>query len=293
MGGVGVDALLVHDLGELQVALGHGVAERVHLVAVVVDVVLALHVIARVLEDAGERVSQGRPASVADVQRAHGVGRDELHLDALAGAEVGAAEVGALDASRAKDLVAGGHGQIDVDEAGSGDVHVVDLGRVGQVLGDGLGDGAGRHVGGLGAAQGNGARPVSVRGIGRALETEVSDLELRQLTGRLRLLDRCADQLLDRLDHDVSLLRARCNWLILADAQGRANQRGRVPLAPCQVRDQRNPSPLAPPLAPAARPAGPRAPRARGAGAGARAPPRCPRDRPAGSGSGERRDQGA
>ena len=54
VGGVGVDALLVHDLGELQVALGHGVAERVHLVAVVVDVVLALHVIARVLEDAGE-----------------------------------------------------------------------------------------------------------------------------------------------------------------------------------------------------------------------------------------------
>ena len=53
-GAVDIEALLLHDLDELHVAIGDGVAEDVHLRAVVVDVELALDVIAGVAHDAAE-----------------------------------------------------------------------------------------------------------------------------------------------------------------------------------------------------------------------------------------------
>ena len=60
----------------------HGVGEDVHLRAGVVDVVLGRDVRAGGPEHARDRVAQGGPAGVADVQRPGGVGGDELHVDA-------------------------------------------------------------------------------------------------------------------------------------------------------------------------------------------------------------------
>ena len=62
--------------------------EDVHLAAMVVDVVLALHIVASVLEDVAERVAERRPAAMADVEGADGVRGDELDLVLLAIAEV-------------------------------------------------------------------------------------------------------------------------------------------------------------------------------------------------------------
>ena len=51
-----------------------------HLHAVVVEVVLAVHDVAAALEDVAQRVAVRRPASAAGMQRAGGVGRDELDV---------------------------------------------------------------------------------------------------------------------------------------------------------------------------------------------------------------------
>ena len=85
---VGRATPLCHDGKELKVALGDGMPEDVHLAAMVVDVVLALHIVASVLEDVAERVAERRPAAMADVEGTDGVRGDELDLVLLAIAEV-------------------------------------------------------------------------------------------------------------------------------------------------------------------------------------------------------------
>ena len=112
----------------------------------VVDVVLALHAVAGVLHHAAEGVAKRSPAAVANVERAHGIGRDELDLDLLARADVRAAKVVALLAHGAEDLVVGRGREVEVHEAGACDLDLGDA-RVGRhVVHDCLGDGAGRHV---------------------------------------------------------------------------------------------------------------------------------------------------
>ena len=201
VGGVRVEAAAGHDVGELKVALGHRVAEDVHLVAVVVHVVLALDRVAGVLEHARERVAERRPAAVADVERAHGVGRHELHLHLGAVAEVRAAKVRTLLARGAEDLVAGRGREVEVHETGAGHLGALDGVGGGQVGHDGLGDLARRHVRGLGRAQRHRAGPVPVGGVRRALEAEVGHLEGGQVSGPLRGSDGGADKRIDRVDH--------------------------------------------------------------------------------------------
>ena len=153
------------------------------------------------LEDTAERVAEGRPAAVTDVERAHRVRGDELNLHRGALAELGAAVVGALLAHGAEDGVAGSLGEVEVDEAGAGNLNALHLVGLGQVGHDGLGDGTRRLVGELGAPERHGARPVAVGGICRALEAEVAHLELGQVAGLLGTGDGLTNQILDRLDH--------------------------------------------------------------------------------------------
>ena len=101
----------------------HGVREHVHLGAGVVDVVLGRDVGTGGPEDAGDRVAEGGPAGVADVQRAGGVGRDELHVDHVPG-ERGVGAVGGTGLDDRLGEGTGGSGvHGDVQEAGAGDVH--------------------------------------------------------------------------------------------------------------------------------------------------------------------------
>ena len=69
---------------QLEIAQPDADREDVHLPAGIVDVVLAVHVVAGGLEQVGERRADRRPAAVADVQRAGRIRRHELddHLAA-------------------------------------------------------------------------------------------------------------------------------------------------------------------------------------------------------------------
>ena len=58
--------------------------EELHLRPVVVDVVLAVHIISLGLQKRGKNRAERRSAPVAHVQRTGRVGTDELHLDLLA-----------------------------------------------------------------------------------------------------------------------------------------------------------------------------------------------------------------
>ena len=99
-----------------------GQAEVVHLVAGVVDVVLVGDVGAGSAQHPADRVAEGRPAGVADVQRAGGVRRDELEVDGGTG-ERGAVPVGGAGLDDGLRERAGGCGiESDVDEARTGDL---------------------------------------------------------------------------------------------------------------------------------------------------------------------------
>ena len=100
-----------------------GGAEVVHLVAGVVDVELADQVRRRTREHAGDRVAEGGPAGVADVQRAGRVRGDELEVDRLAGESVVAAVGSPCSTIVFASAPAAGGIEPDVDEAGAGDLH--------------------------------------------------------------------------------------------------------------------------------------------------------------------------
>ena len=154
---------LTHELKQLQITLGDRVAEDVHLGSVVVDVVLALHVVAGPLEHVAQRVAEGGPTAMADVQRTHGVCGYELDLDLLSRAHSRTGEVVAGLADNAEDVVRGGGVQVEVNEAGAGDLDLCDGRVLGEVSHDSRGDLCGGAVGQTRGAHGDGRGPVAVR----------------------------------------------------------------------------------------------------------------------------------
>ena len=107
-------------------------AELLHLPARVVEVVLLDDVVAGEAQEARHRVAVGAVAGRADRQRAGGIGRDELDLDALrrAGGRGGAgAEVAAGRADLGGGLGVPGRRQEQVDEARPGDLDPLDGGQ--------------------------------------------------------------------------------------------------------------------------------------------------------------------
>ena len=200
-GGVDVAALLVHDVGELHVALGDGVAERVHLVAVIVDPKLALDLVARVLHDVAHGVAQRRPAAMAHVHGADGVGGHELDLGLDAPAHVGLGEVATLLTRHAEDGVVGGGVEIEVDEAGPGDLDVLDLGALGHVRHDGVSDLPRRAMGELSGLHGHRGGPLTMRSVGRSLHTTILKLECGQVASLLSSGQCSTYQLFNLLRH--------------------------------------------------------------------------------------------
>ena len=139
-GAVDIEALLLHDLDELHVAVRDGVTEHVHLGTMVVDVELALDVIAGMAHDAAEGVAKRSPTAVADVHRTDGVGGNELDLGLQALADVGLGKVHALLAVHVQHRVVGGGVEVEVDEAGAGHLDLGDGSVLGHVRHDGIGD---------------------------------------------------------------------------------------------------------------------------------------------------------
>ena len=115
-------------LGELGGTSAQGAVPReerppevVHLVADVVDVILADDLVAGELQDPREGVPYGGAAAVADVKRSGRVGRHELEVDGLPLAGLRGAEPGALLQGDREDFPPELLGENDVDEPRAGD----------------------------------------------------------------------------------------------------------------------------------------------------------------------------
>ena len=100
-------------------------AEALHLAAGVVHVVLALHTVARAREDAGERVAVRRVAGRRDRHRPGRVRAHELEVHVLA-TRPGAVPVARLD-QRGERVEVPAVGHEEVEEAGAGDLHALDV----------------------------------------------------------------------------------------------------------------------------------------------------------------------
>ena len=141
--------------GQLLEPVPDGGPQDEHLAARVVDVILGLHVIARLLQDADQGVAQGRAPAVADVQRAGGVGGHVLHLDLDTLAHVGRAVGLAGIAHGGHGLAPEGRREGEIQESRPGDVDLLDERVIGQGCGDILGNGAGGLFGLLGEHHGH------------------------------------------------------------------------------------------------------------------------------------------
>ena len=205
VGLVDIHALLGDDIGKLHVAGADGVAEGVHLGAVVVDVELTLDLVAGVVHDAAERIAQSGPAAVTDVHGADGVGGNELDLGLQAATDVGLSEVHALLAGLAKDGVLDGDGEVKVDEAGACDLYLLDRGVLGHMGNDGLGDLARGAVSQLGGLQGHGGGPLAMRSVSRSLDGAIVKFKCGKVAGLLGRSKRSAYQLFNLLGHRSSL----------------------------------------------------------------------------------------
>ena len=109
-------------------------AEAVDLDAGVVDVMLAGDVGPGRREDPAERVADGRPPGVPEVDRTGRVGRHELEVDLLLGEDVAPpVRVAGLD-HHAGERAGGGRAEADVEEARPGHVDTGDIEGAGSFL---------------------------------------------------------------------------------------------------------------------------------------------------------------
>ena len=202
---IDVHALLGDDVGKLHVARADGVAEGVHLRAVVIDVELTLDVVTGVVHDAAKGVAQSGPAAVTNVHGADGVGGNELDLGLQATTDVGLSEVHALLASLAKDGILDGNGEVEVDEARAGNLNLLNRRVLGHMGNDGLGDLARGAVSQLGGLQGHGGGPLAMRSISRSLDGAIVKFKCGKVAGLLGRSKRSAYQLFNLLGHRSSL----------------------------------------------------------------------------------------
>ena len=155
------EILLAHN--QLHVAGVDGHGKLVDLVAGVVDIELFPGVAAVPLQHVGQSVTQHAAPGVSHVHGAGGVGRDELHHHLLAVALGVGAVSGALSLHVGQDLAEPLGTQGEVQEAGAGDLHLLEEAALQlHVVHDGLGNGTGGLVHGLGARHGKGGGVVPV-----------------------------------------------------------------------------------------------------------------------------------
>ena len=169
-------------------------AELVDLRAGVVDVVFLGDGVARLGQQVGERIAHHRAARVRHVQRAGRVGRDVFDVDLLARAHLRIAIGDPLLQALAQPLAPEGVGDLEVDEARTGDGTVDHVGVGFQAGQQRLGDVARLLARGLGQHHGGVGGDVAVRRIARRLGGDGGKIELfRQFAGRLHGAERAFD----------------------------------------------------------------------------------------------------
>ena len=121
-------------------------AELVHLVAAVVDIELVVYLETAGTQHATERVSDGGPAGVPEVEWSGGVSGNELEVDFRA--DRFAVAVGVCRCEHdARDLALGSGGEANVQEPRPGDVGSADGRIAGEGFGEDLGELARVHAG--------------------------------------------------------------------------------------------------------------------------------------------------
>ena len=171
-------------------------AQQPDLIAGIVHVVLALHVVTGGVEHPGQYIAKHRPATVADGERAGRVDTDKLHLDAPFLPGVGAAEGRAGLQDRRDPLGQPGIGQQEVDEPGTGHRNLGQHRRRRDRFDDGRGDitrrGADR------SCQAHRQRTGEVGFLDpRAFHTEIVSVDGRQATIGLGHREGLSEELLD------------------------------------------------------------------------------------------------
>ncbi len=116
----------------------------------VVDVVLTLNVVACMLHHAAKRIAKCSPAAVTNMHGTHRVCRNKLNLCLLTATDVGASKVHALSASLTKDSVFSCCREVEVDEARTSNLNLLDSSSRLKVRHNGLGNLARSTVGKLG-----------------------------------------------------------------------------------------------------------------------------------------------
>ena len=194
--------------------------EAGHLTAAVVDVVLALDVMADRREEAGDGIPVGGVAAAADVERPGRVGGDELDEDPLRrrGRDRPQALAGLAEARQGAPVP--GVGEEEIDESGAGNLDPVDAAAGGEIAlelrADASCDVAGRFPQRRGEQHRRVGAVVPQLGLRRAVEGGL-------LTGRLalakgaRCLVHCRAELCDRVGHGhhhdrMSQSRRRVRW---------------------------------------------------------------------------------
>ncbi|MBS1225254.1 MAG: hypothetical protein H6R24_1932 [Proteobacteria bacterium] len=148
-----------------QIAQPNAGGQNVHLPAGIVDVVLAVNLVADGFQQVGDGGAEGRTAAVADVQRAGGIGGDEFHLYPPAAAQFAPAKSVALVQNLVDHRLVGTGGEEEVDEAGSGDFHPGDTVGRGQGSHQLFGQFARFAASGFGQGEGQRAGEVAMRPI--------------------------------------------------------------------------------------------------------------------------------
>ena len=165
--------------------------ERLRVVGAVVNIILALDLIADRLQHGGKGVAEGCAARIADVDRADRIRADEFDLHLDAGALVAVAVLLAAFEDFGHRICQPTVSHEHVDEAGAGDL---DSGKweVGflKALGDEFGELAGRHLGLLGCDQGHISREVAHVRARRIGELYLGQRQLPDALSLRRLLQR-------------------------------------------------------------------------------------------------------
>ena len=123
--------------------------QHIDLRAAIVDVVLARHVVAREIQQAGQRIAKDGAAGVTHVQRPRRVRRDVFHVHPLACPQGGAAEVRAGLKNGLGHILPDRRGQPQVQKAGTGHFRRGDACVFCQPRGERLGNVTGLHLGGF------------------------------------------------------------------------------------------------------------------------------------------------
>jgi hypothetical protein len=189
------------DAAELQVTQPHRHREDVHLAAGIVHVVLALNPMAGGLQQVRDRGAVGRASAMADMQGAVRIGRDELHLHRLARLGRCVAVAFALLEHATQGAEPARLVEVEIDEAGTGDLDLGQMLRARHRLGERLRQFARLASGELGQQQGHVGGVVAMFAALGAFDDEGGLSFGRQDAGALEVEQRLQHQFAQMIFH--------------------------------------------------------------------------------------------